>query len=362
MRILDKYILRNYLKTFLIILLSFSILFLVVDISDRLPRLLSKDASLHDVMLYFLLRIPYLVLLSSPVMVLLSGLFVMNNLSKYGESIAIRAAGISILRMVTPLIWFGLIFSIFIMFMGDMILPKAEEYRQYIYTEKIKNMKVEDKKMRSHINYLGKDGNLYYIGFFDGYRNLLKTIDISTFDSETGELHKKVTSTNAEWKDGEWLFNNCDIRYFENNTLAEMKHYDVTSIKEIDVTPIDFIKSAKKPMSMNFFELKEYIERLKKIGEKYGKELVELNLKISFPFANLIILLFSVPLVSTSSRSRGRGLIFAIGLLVCFLYLSALRICQSLGYNEVLSPLLAAWLPNLVFGLVGIGFVVKAEV
>lgn len=362
MRILDKYILRNYLKTFLIILLSFSILFLVVDISDRLPRLLSKDASLHDVMLYFLLRIPYLVLLSSPVMVLLSGLFVMNNLSKYGESIAIRAAGISILRMVTPLIWFGLIFSIFIMFMGDIILPKAEEYRQYIYTEKIKNMKVEDKKMRSHINYLGKDGNLYYIGFFDGYRNLLKTIDISTFDSETGELHKKVTSTNAEWKDGEWLFNNCDIRYFENNTLSEMKHYDVTSIKEIDVTPIDFIKSAKKPMSMNFFELKEYIERLKKIGEKYGKELVELNLKISFPFANLIILLFSVPLVSTSSRSRGRGLIFAIGLLVCFLYLSALRICQSLGYNEVLSPLLAAWLPNLVFGLVGIGFVVKAEV
>jgi lipopolysaccharide export system permease protein len=113
---------------------------------------------------------------------------------------------------------------------------------------------------------------------------------------------------------------------------------------------------------MNFFELREYIVRLKKVGEKFTKELVELNLKVSFPFANLIILLFSVPLVSTSSRSKGRGLIFGMGLLVCFLYLSTLRICQSLGYNEVLSPIVAAWLPNVVFAAIGVFFVIKAEV
>jgi len=76
----------------------------------------------------------------------------------------------------------------------------------------------------------------------------------------------------------------------------------------------------------------------------------------------LIILLFCVPLVSASSRSRGRGIIFAIGLLVCFLYLSALRICQSLGYNGVLSPMFAAWFPNIVFATIGIFFVIKAEV
>ncbi|MCK4654817.1 MAG: LptF/LptG family permease, partial [Candidatus Cloacimonetes bacterium] len=166
----------------------------------------------------------------------------------------------------------------------------------------------------------------------------------------------------AVWEDNKWKFQNCYIRNFENGILIGMEYYKSTTIEEVDVTPIDFIKSAKKPMSMNFFELKEYINRLKKVGEKYSKELVELNLKVSFPFSNLIILLFSVPLVSTSSRSRGRGLIFGIGLLVCFLYLSTLRICQSLGYNEVLSPIVAAWLPNLVFALIGIYFVIKAEV
>jgi len=362
MRILDKYILREYLKIFLIIVFAFSVLFLVVDVSDRLPQLLRKGAQTNDMMIYFLLRIPYLIVLTSPVMVLLSGLFLMDSLSKYSESIAIRAAGISIFRMVTPLFWCGLLFSILVMIFGETVLPKAEEYRQYVYTEKIKNMKVEDKKLRSHIHYVGKDNNLYYIGFFDGYRNLLKTIDITTYEPGSGQIARKITAADATWENDSWQFKNCYIRNFNNGELESMEHFEATTIAEVDVTPLDFIKSAKKPMSMNYFELREYIKRLKKVGEKFSKQIVELNLKLSFPFSNFIILLFSVPLVSTSSRSKGRGLVFGLGLLVCFLYLSTLRICQSLGYNGVLSPLMAAWFPNIVFLIIGMYFVIKAEV
>ena len=362
MRILDKYVLREYIKTFLIIIAAFSVLFLVVDVFDRMPGLIRKGAVTNDIMIYFILRLPYLILLTSPVVVLLAGLFLMNNLSKYNESIAIRGAGISIVRMVTPLFWFGFFFSLIIMVLGEFILPKAEEIRQYVYTEKIKHQKVEDKKMRSHIHYPGKDNNLYYIGFFDGYQNVLKTIDITQITPETGEIKRKITASKAEWKDNKWQLKNCYIRNFINGEPETVEHYNSITIDEVDVTPLDFIKSAKKPMSMNFFELKEYIARLRKIGEKFNKELVELNFKVSFPFANLIILLFCVPLVSTSSRSRGRGIIFAIGLLVCFLYLSSLRICQSLGHNGVLSPLLAAWLSNLIFTFIGIFFLIKAEV
>ncbi|MCK4957072.1 MAG: LPS export ABC transporter permease LptG [Candidatus Cloacimonetes bacterium] len=362
MRLLDRYIIIEYLKIFLVITFSFSVLFLIIDVSDRLPRLMRRGAEWNDLALYFLLRIPYLVVLSSPVMVLLSGLFLMNNLAKHSESVAIRAAGISIARMVSPLFVFGLIFTIFIMLFAEFVLPKAEEYRQYIYKEKIKNQKVENKMARSHIHYLGNDKNLYYIGYFDGYREQLTTIDITTFDNENGKIDRKITASKAFWKDDEWHFEKCYIRNFDGGRLRKSEFFESTVISEVDVTPIDFIKSAKKPMSMNYFELEDYIERLKKVGEKFTKELVELNLKVSFPFANLIILLFSVPLVSTSSRSKGKGLIFAFGLLICFLYLSALRICQSLGYNDILSPIMAAWLPNVIFGTLGIFFVIKAEV
>ena len=361
MRLLDRYIVREYIKTLLIILLAFSVLMIVVEVSDRMPRLLRKGATAEEMAAYFLLRLPYLFLLTSPVVVLLSGMFLMNMLSKYHESIAIRSAGISIVRMVTPLLWLGLLISIIVMLLGEFVLPKAEEYRQYIYQEKIKNQKVEDKKMRSKVHYLGKNNNLYYIGFFDGYRNLIKTIDITLFDPANGRIDKKITAKNAVWDADKWIFEKCHIRYFEKEEIRT-EYFESTIIDEIDVTPLDFIKSAKKPLSINFFELRVYITRLRKIGESVNKQLVELNLKVSYPFSNLIILLFCIPLVTASSRSRGRGLMFGLGLLVCFLYLSTLRISQSLGINGVLSPLVAAWLPNVLFSLIGTYFVIKAEI
>jgi len=239
-RILDKYIISEYLKTFVIIFFAFSVMFVVVEVSDRLPNLLKKDASLEHIILFFLLRLPYLFLLTSPVIVLLTGLFLMNNLSKYSESIAIRSAGISIFRMVTPLFWIGFLFSILVLLFGEFVLPKAEEYRQHLYTEKIKNQKVEDKKMRSHIHYLGTDKNLYYIGFFDGYRNLLRTIDITQFDSDSGEIKKKITASEALWKDEQWYFKKCYIRNFDKGTMTDMQFFEETLIENIDVKPIDF--------------------------------------------------------------------------------------------------------------------------
>lgn len=362
MRILDKYIIKEYLKSFLVILLAFSVLFIVIEISDRLPRLLRHDASFENIVFYFLLRLPYLFLLTFPVVVLLSGLFLMSNLSKHHESVAMRAAGISIFRIILPLLGIGFIFSIIVMLLGEFVLPPATALRQKIYTEEIKNQKLQDKKMRSKLHYRGKNNNLYYINFFDGYHNKLKIIDITTFNPQDGSISKKIQAPSAQWENNNWFFKNCYIREFDNGVPLKTEFYESTTIEELDARPIDFIKSAKKPSAMNFFELKEYIERLKKVGENYNKELVELNFKISFPFANLIILLFTVPLVSSSSRSQSRGLIFALGVLVCFLFLSMLRLSQSMGYHGILSPMFAAWMPNILFTLIGIGFIIKAEV
>lgn len=107
-------------------------------------------------------------------------------------------------------------------------------------------MKVEDKKLRSHIHYLGSDNNLYYIDFFDGYRNTLKTIDITTFDAEHGSIKRKITATEAHWADDVWQFEECHIRTFNPDGTSNTTYFKTTTIDEVDVTPIDFIKSAKK--------------------------------------------------------------------------------------------------------------------
>ncbi len=362
MRLLDKYIIREYLRTLMIILMSFSVIFIIVDIFDQLPRLLRNGAEFHQAIIFFMLRIPYLFIMTSALGVLLSGLFLMNTLSRYNESIAIRAAGISITRMVMPLFVFAFLYSILIMFVGEFILPKTESYRDYIYNVEIKGRERQDMKVRSNIHYPGKDNHLFAINYFDGYKNEIRNLDISQFDYDKGKVIKQIVCERALWKDNVWLGQKCYVREKSVDGQVSNRYYDELKLPELDVTPEGFIKKIKDPNSMNFFELFAYIKRLKHIGEIHNKELVDLHFKVAFPFANFIIILFCVPLASASTRSKGRGIVFLIGLLICFLYLSALRISQSLGHNAILEPWLAAWLPNIVFLTAGIGFVVKSEI
>ncbi len=361
MRILDRYLIKEYLKTFLIIMISFLVLFVVIDVSDNLSKLIKRSASIDNIVLYFLMRVPYVFVLSFPVVVLLSALFLMNNLSKHSETTAMRAAGISIFRISLPLLTIGFLFSLLVMFLGEYVLPKAELQKQIIYVEKIKKMRLEDDKTKANIFYRGKNNRFYYINFFDGYNNRLTVITILKFNKNTGHISEKIDALSAVWKSDAWLFKNCYIRKFKNGVPLTTEYYDSTKVADLDAKPIDFIKSSKKTMSMNFFELRDYIKRLKKVGVSPKKQLVDLYMKISFPFVNFIIMFFSIPMLSTTFRSKGRGLIFALGIFITFIFLSTVRFFQTLGYYGVLSPIAAAWIPDILFLLIGLYLLFRAD-
>lgn len=119
--------------------------------------------------------------------------------------------------------------------------------------------------MRSDIHYYGKDNYFYFIGFFDGYRKKLKTVDIAQFDPENGKLKRRIIATTAEWIDDKLIFKNCSIQDFSKPGTFTSETYEEKYLPEIDITPVDFVKSAKKPMQMNYHELKDYIKRLQKL-------------------------------------------------------------------------------------------------
>ena len=162
MRRMDRYILREFLRTYLIIFFSFAAVFIVIDIVDNLPKLLRAGATYDLAFLYFLLRLPYLLVLTSPVTVLLTGLFMMNNLAKHNESVAIRAAGVSIKRAMLPLFALGLIISMAVAVMGEYLLPYAESERSVLYNVKIKGEQPDDQMLKARIHYRGQDNDFYY--------------------------------------------------------------------------------------------------------------------------------------------------------------------------------------------------------
>ena len=357
MRVLDKYITKQYLTSYIIILISFSVLFIIIDVFDRLPRVLRHSSDILLISQYFLLRIPYLFVLISPINVLLAGLFLMNNLSKYNETIAMRAAGISIQRMILPLLFIGLIISILVTVFTEYVVPKATERENYVYNVEMRQREVEDIRIRSNI-YYSDNRYIYFIGFFDGFQNRKRIIDITQLD-ENNKIIKKIQANEAIWNGENWELNQAHIRFIQNSELIDYSFHQKIILPEITVTPEDFIKSGKSPMQMNYFELKEYITRLKRIGDKHHRELIDLYTKISYPFANFIILLFCIPMATASVRAKGRGVIFLVGLLICFTYLIVLKACQSLGYNEILQPITAVLFPHILFFAVGAYYFVK---
>jgi lipopolysaccharide export system permease protein len=362
MRLLDRYILREFLRTYLIIFFSFAAVFLVIDIVDNLPKLLRAGASFDLAFLYFVLRLPYLIVLTSPVTVLLTGLFMMNALAKHNESVAIRAAGVSIKRAMMPLFLLGFIISIAVAIMGEYLLPFAESERSELYNVKIKGEQPDDQMLKARIHYRGQDNDFYFFGFFDGYKNTLRVIDMTKIDFETSEIIEKVTASSAVWNGSAWELKECDVRRFRDGRQIYSQYYESTTLPILDVEPRDFIRITKKTLALNFMELWEYIGRLERLGEDSSREVVDLHMKISFPLTNLIVIFFFIPIATSNVRSKGRGWVFMLGLVVCFAYLIVVQVSQSLGYNSVIPPIWAAWAPNLAFTILGIGFLYKAEV
>jgi len=362
MRILDRYLIREFLRTYFILLSSLSVVFIVIDVIDNLPHLIRHGANFQELVWFYLLRIPYLTILTSPIVILLTGLFLMNSLSKYNESIAIRAAGISIKRSMLPLFIIGFIMSVIIGLLGEYVLPYTEAKRDYVYKVLIREEQPQDQMLKAKIHYLGKNNLYYYFGFFDGYKNTLRVIDITQIDSKSGQITQRITATSADWQFNRWYLRDCEVRKFANHQPVDWKFYPSVVLPLMDVKPQDFVRITKQTMSLDFSELQAYIQRLKKVGDDYSKELVDLHLKIAFPLTNLIVIFFFVPIATSNTRSKGRGWVFMLGLLVCFLYLTLMRISQSLGYNHVLLPVVAAWAPNIFFASLGFIFLYQAEV
>jgi len=362
MRILDRYVIKEFLKTYLIIFFSFAVVFIVIDVVDNLPRLIRNGATTQQATIYYLLRLPYLVVLTSPVTVLLTGLFMMNALSKHNESIAIRAAGVSIKRAMLPLFAIGLLISIGISAMGEYLLPWAETQRNYVYDVQIKGEQPDDVMLKASVHYQGKSNDFYYFGFFDGYKNNLKIIDLTRIDYGSKEIIEHITASSADWNGSRWILRDCEIRRFRAGKQVLHQYYPETNLAILDVQPQDFIRITKKTLSLSFWQLKDYIRRIRKLGDNPAKEIVDLHMKLAFPLTNLIVIFFFMPIATSNTRSKGRGWVIMLGLVVCFAYLIVVRIIQSLGYTGVIHPVWAAWLPNAAFTILGFAFLKKAEI
>lgn len=199
-----------------------------------------------------------------------------------------------------------------------------------------------------NINRYGKKGIAYYINSFDQSRNILNQITVIKF-GHNNELIYRLDADRAVWDPTlkSWRFENGYINFFTNNRIISSKKF-ATNRTVIYETPADFRRSDKAIQDMSTVEAWMLIQRLKSSGGSYSKELVEFNWKFAFPLGSLIMILIGAPL---SAYSRKNVFIMSLffSLIGAFVFYSLLYLGYSLGKNEVLPPIIAAWVGNVIF-------------
>jgi lipopolysaccharide export system permease protein len=351
MKLLDRYLLAEFLQALLFSLLAFILIFVLVDVFEKLDFLIDHRVTVSLAFLYYLYQIPYITVLVMPVAMLLASMAVTGSLARHNEMISMKAAGLHLYRIFLPLFLLGLAVSLATLTVGETLIPATNRLKGELERRRIRQEAQVDRSLRHHFLYDGAQGRQYYIKRLDADRGVMDSLSLLQLD-KNHNIVLRLDAGRGVWREGRWVLSGVIRRRFGPDGSEQADSLASLVLEDCPETPADFVEPVLLPDEMGFFELRKYIDRIRRSGGDVRRPVVDLYLKLSFPFANLIILLFGLPLMANARRS-GAALSFAVSMLICFAFWGILQTGRALGHGGSLSPLLAAWLPNLVFGMVG---------
>lgn len=286
---------------------------------------------------------------------LLATLFTMSRFNNYSEMTAINSAGISIYRFCLPLVLFGIVITLTSIYFNGWIVPDFNS-----------------KKLNFERNFLGKNQiagviqNMHVqessncIIFIGSYNEALKTgtnASIQIFDkNDLSKLNFRFDSKIMKWDStkNEWKLIQVTERKFDTALTQNLIFFDsvyISSVPEIGrvyLSPVQIKNNQLKPDEINLSDLRDFINTLEESGQNVSKAKVDYYSKISFPFANIVVILFGISL-GINKRKSGAAIQFAVSILIAFIYLGFIKVSQTFGYNGEMNPVLTAWLANIIF-------------
>jgi len=350
MNILPRYIAREFLRIFAMTIVAFTGIYLVMDFIENMSAIVKAGAPAGTAIKYFALRLPFVLYQGIPAGILLSTLIALGMMRKHNEITAMKGAGIDPFRQSRVLFHIALILGVFMLLLNEWIVPSSNRAADLVWRLEIKKEKPPPSFRRSGI-WFREERRFYRIDLFSPDDGYLKGITIFAL-TEGFTPEEIVTAKKAEWSDSQWILKDVTLRTFKD---GQLKSYQESSSFPIHLpyTLEDFRKSKKKPEEMNILELYSYIKRLERYGSSSRAWRPDLHLKISFPFVTLIMVLVGLPFSLLGSGRGGLPLTIGIAFAVGFSYWIILAFSLSLGRSGTLPAVLSAWIPNILFTIIG---------
>jgi lipopolysaccharide export system permease protein len=359
MTILDRYVIKEYCKLFLLILFSFTALFLIIDLFERMRMFLSHDATFYQMLSYLFFMIPMIMSQAIPVAAMLSSLITFNMLSKYSEILAMKANGISLYRISLPVIIISGIICILYFLVNEFITPYTNERAAYIKIVEIEKEKPLGSFKQNQIWYRGKDG-IYNFKMFDQTTNTLIGITINYLDKKF-LLQMRIDAEKAQWRDNQWVFQNVMITKLQAGQFPSLEWIPI-KVVDLPEKPIDFSTVQKEADKMGYTELRKYIKKLQDEGYDATRYLVDMHGKVAFTLVSMILVIIGISFsLMKSERSGGIMQSIGVGIVIGFSYWIVHAFAMSLGRSGTIPPLLSSWIANLIFGSVSIAMFLRVK-
>ncbi len=347
MKILDRYLIKQFLQTIFFGIISFTLIFVIINMVDNIGSFLDQNVPINIILHYYIVFSPDIIKLMTPVAVLFAALFTAGKAANLSELTAIKASGVSLYRFMAPFLITAFFISLFSIYFAGYVVPLANQTKEKI---EMKYLNSGNYFMGSNIFFQDSKTRIVSISFFDNSRNQAVRISIEEFDkNDPTKMVSRIDAASMVYDTSAniWVAHNGIQRTFFNNSQTA-SYFNSLKINYLNFKPEDLSSKQQKPEDMNLSELKKLEESQKRAGNDPTSTMIEYYSRFSFPMASLIVVFFGLP-ISANKRRGGLAVQVGVNILVTFIYLVFMQISLAFGKNGALSPLLTAWTANLVF-------------
>lgn len=358
-RIIDEYIVREFATLFVLVLAGFVLLLIVFTFFDLLGDILRNHVALAIVGEYLLNLTPSMLYLTAPLAVLIAVLVTFSVLNRNSEIIAMKATGISLYRLVVPVVSLAACLAVCLFLFDQYYLPQANR-RQ----ESLRNV-IKGRPPQTYFNpeehwifgpraAAGEPGCIFYYEFFDPDTNEFANLSIFEFEPSTFKLTRRIFAKRAAWDEDSaaWHFENGWVRDIQGGNVTGYRTFLETSFPEMQAAPDYFKKEALESQEMNFGQLDRYIRDLRQSGFDTKRLSVALWQKLSYPLVAVVMAVLAIPFaLSMGRRGSITGIAVAIGVALAYRVVDTLF--GAMGNVNYLPASVAAWSADILFALVG---------
>ena len=349
--LIDRYLIRSFFSIMGTALIGLVGVFALADFVEKIDNFVDAGAGSKIVLVYYYYSVPYFIDMALPMSMLLATVFSLGRMNKHYEIAAMRASGISLLRISRSLIILGVCFTIFqFIFQNLVVMPfnhKHKEITRNVIKPKRSPVRLKE-VVRQDLN-----GNIILIKNYDTRKNEGRDVSILAYrDSGITERWDYAVVT---WVDSteSWERTPGLNRQFDNDGNLLFNRINVQDELPLTITPFDIKKEQIRPNEMNIFQLAEFIEKKKILGVNPHRWVVDFHFKIAFVMTGFIVVLMGISFALQGTREN---LALGVGksVVALFVYYIFLIGGQKIAYNSSMHPSIAVWFGNVVMLLVGI--------